>query len=785
MSTLFNDLRFAFRFLSRNAGFSLTAIVVIALGISLSAALFAVVKGTLLNPWPYEGYDRMVSLRGDFPEQARTEFSLWSAREVDDLRATGVFDHVIAGYARNVNLSYQGRPERVRAARITPNAFQMLGVPAAQGRVLTAEDAQPGAAPVVLISHDFWRRQLNGQSIDGQTLRIGDVVHQIVGVMPEQFKFWDRRLWLPLALEASADRSRRELYVQARLAPDVTVADAEARLAVVTSTWHQRFPEVAEYRGIVVRLTPLVDAVLRDLRPMPYVLLYAVCGVLLAAASNVANAMLAKSLTREGELATRRALGASARQLARHLVFESLLVSITGGLVGVALAAFMLPQILSRIPYGYVPAEATVALDGSILLTAVVAAMLCGLIAAVVPAVRAALIDPVVLLRNAGTRSVSGRSHRLRSTLTAMQLAISVLVVGLALTALGESSRMLSRDPGFAPDGIWTSRIAVAPSNPTERAQIYQRIARELAAEPRLSGAAMASSFPVGELARTLASKSALTTADLKVDADVVAASPEFFTLLRLRLVSGRFFDAFDVEGTAGVAVVSQTLADRLWPSGDAVGRTIFAAAGGEATIVGVVADVVADPADTRVRHTLFRPLLQLPPAEITLGIKSSEDLLRPLAAVVAKVDPDIPVYGAELLGDARAATIGPQLLAVLLLALFASVALILSTVGLYAIMSQSVLERLREMSIRITFGAPPNELFRRELARGGKVILASIGIGLTLAIVALPLANGPTIASAWVPLAAAALMVGVTGLLACGIPAYTGSRAAIDAPRQ
>jgi hypothetical protein len=269
MFTLMHDVRIAIRFLVRNRLFAAASAAILALGIGLSATMFAMVKGTLIEPWPYHGYDRIVTLRATYPTQGRTAFSQFSVPDIEDLRgATDIFEYVIAGDARNVNLTYAGRPERVRAAVITPNAFAMLGVPAFAGRTLTEADAQPGAAPVVVVSFNFWQTRLGGEpAAVGRTLRMAEVTYVIAGVMPESFVFWGRDLWMPLALNPADARSDRRLYVQGQLRPGVNIDAATSRLRALTAFMAADHPDHPEYAGLSITLNGLVDNVLRDLRP--------------------------------------------------------------------------------------------------------------------------------------------------------------------------------------------------------------------------------------------------------------------------------------------------------------------------------------------------------------------------------------------------------------------------------------------------------------------------------------------------------------------------------------
>jgi predicted permease len=787
MSTLLHDVRIAMRFLLRNRLFALVSAAILAVGISLSATLFAIVKGTLIEPWPYDGYDRIVTVRGTYPTQGRTEFSLWSAPEIDDLRqANDIFAHVIAGDARNVNLTYGGRPERVRAAVLTPNAFSMLGVPAFAGRTLADADARRGAPPVVLVSFQFWRARLGGDPrAVGATLRIADLPYLIVGVMPESFVFWGRDLWMPLSLDPGDARGDRRYYVQAQLRPDVSIDLAASRLRILAARLTADHPEQPEYNGFAIDLNPLVENVIRDLRPTLYMLLGAVGLVLVVAIANLGNAMLAKGMAREGELAIRRAIGGSAGQLARQLLVESTIVGGAGGALGAAAAAFLLPLLLALIPFGYVPAEARVVLDWRVVAAATACAVGCGLVIGLVPALRAGAVDPAVLLKQNDARTASPRSHRWRDGFVAAQLILAVVVVGVASSAWSSLQDAASRNPGYQSAGIWTARIALPSSTAAERngADTYASILRHLVETPGITEAAMASALPVGELPTLLASIEAVESAQrlASVDAGSMTVSPDFFHLLGIPIVEGRTFADRDDRSKPRVAIVSQSLARRLWPTGGVPGRRLVLGSGDRASdvvVVGVAGDIESATAMGQVQPVVFLPISQRPPVAVAVALRTT-DSARTLAVVdraVHDVDPALPVYEPEMLSQTRLAALGAKLLAVTLLGVFAAAVLALSSAGLYAVVSQSVQERGQEFRIRLTFGAEPHRLFASELGRAGRLIVASALIGLALALAVLRLLEvtfvGFAGAIAW-PLAASTALLIVLALIATAIPAY------------
>jgi putative ABC transport system permease protein len=789
MFTLLHDLRIAARFLARNRTFAVASALILALGISLSATLFAIVKGALLEPWPYRGYERIVTMRATYPTLGRTAFSLWSVPEIDDLRrSSDIFAHVIAGDARNVNLTYLGHAERVRAAVITPNAFVMLGVPAFLGRALADADARPGATPAVVVSYRFWQTRLGAdRGVVGRTLRIADVPYQIAGVMPESFVFWGRDLWMPLALDPADARNNRRYYVQAQLQPAVTLDAADARLRLLSERLAADHPDRPEYAGLGIAVNLLVEDVLRDLRPTLYLLLAAVALVLLVATANLANAMLAKGMSREGELAIRRAIGGSAGQLARQLLTESALIGAAGGVLGAMAAAFLLPQLLALIPFGYVPAEARVVLDWRIVAIATASAIACGLFIGVAPALRAAAVDPGLLLKRGDTRTGSRRGHAWRQIFVAAQLATAVVVLGTAASAWSSLHATVTRDPGYRIDGVWTARIALSSASAAERDGVtaYSRILASLRATSGISDAAMASAVPIGDLPTRLVSAQQAESARrlASLDASVLVVSPGFFRVLDLPIAEGRAFADADDRDKPDVAIISRALARRLWPNDAAVGHRINIGderTARDAMVIGVCGDV--DTMTGNRRPAVFVPIAQQPPAAVAVMIRTVDSgrSLQALDAAVRGVDADIPVYEPALLSQTRLDALGPKLLAVTLLAMFGAAVLALSSVGIYAVVSQSVEERAQELRIRLTFGAEPHQLFAREMRRAARLVSLSASAGVVAAVIVLrwlASASAGFAGSMMLPLVASTAALMLLALLATAVPAYRACR--------
>jgi putative ABC transport system permease protein len=789
MDGMLTDVRMALRFLRRHPGFSCTAVGVLALGISLSATLLAIVRGTLLEPWPYHGSDRIVVVRGSYPVQGRADFSLWSAPEIEDLRRLpDIFDHVIAGDARNINLTFNGRAERVRAAVVTPNVFAMLGVGAFIGRTLQEMDAAPASAPVAVVSYRFWRNRLGADpSAVGRLLRSDDRLYTIVGVMPERFVFWDRDVWMPLWLNPLDARADRRYYVQAQLHPGIGLPAAHSRLRGLAAALAANHPEQPEYAGLGIGLTLLVEDVLRDLRPTLYLLLGAVALVLVVATANLANATLAQGMAREGDLAIRRAIGGSAAQIARQLCIESAIVGMAGGVAGAAAGSFLLPQIVAFIPYGYVAAEARVEMDWRMVAIATLCSVGCGLIIGVVPAVRATMVDPMTLLKHGDARTGSRRAHRFRDAFVVAQLTLAVVVLGIAAAAAASLREAIARDPGYRAAGVWTARLALPPAEaaPGRAAETYDRIVRRLRESRAVDDVALASNFPAGPLPTTLVSAESSGAAAQRavLDAGTMAVSPGFFPLLHVAASDGRVFDDADTADRPPVALVSHGLARRLWPAGGAVGSRLIVGVGAEAvvtTVAGIVGDVRTNAADARLQPIVLRPLAQQPPAAVVIGVRApaNRDALDLVTDAVRAVDRDIPIYRPEMLEQTQIGVLGPQLLAAALLALFGFAVLALSSVGIYAVVSQSVQERAQEIRIRMTFGAEPRRLFAAEMMRAGRLVSVSAIGGVAVACAALRVLSGAFSGFGGSPIAPLAASTGVLAALAAAATAVPAWRA-------
>jgi putative ABC transport system permease protein len=792
MDFLWRDLRLSVRVLAHARAYALAVIGLIALGVTAGTVLFTLYKGALLDPWPYDGGDRLLVFRGEYAN-SRLHPSLWSAADFAELRDLDVFDHVIAGRGRDVNLAAEGGAERVLGAALTPEAFTMLGVPPIAGRTLRPDDAQPGAAPVVVIGYGLWQRRYAGDpAAVGRTLPVDGTPHVIVGVMPPRFLWWGSELWLPMPIDlADARRDRRQYVVQARLRQGVDLAQASA----VLDTWARRVEqahaaEYPEYRGWRAQTDLLVHAVLRDVRDVLRVLAAAVALLVLIAGFNVANLLVARAAERQREFAVRVAIGASHAVMARALVVENLLLATIGGITGVAGAALCTGLVVALIPYGYLPAEANVALDARVVAVAAGLALVLAVLAAI-PAAASLRRLPVAAALNEARGTGSRAAIRVRSAFVVAQLALAIVVVSVAAAVGGSFRDRLAVDSGFDAEGAASMRVSLPsnayPDRPALR-QFALRLEERLAAMPGVEAAGIGIARPLaGGPIHPLSLRARPEETALDARYEVVAG--DWFHALGVRRVAGRVFDERDGSGTLPVAIVNEAFVRTILDGADPLGVQLRAGPGDEErewlTVVGVVGDVAVGGLDDEVRPLVYQPAAQslAQPRNLVVVVRGAGQPGALVAAVrqsVAALDPAVPVHDAATLERIVVDSMGGHRLAAWLLASFAMTVMLLAGVGVYGIVAFITRASGAEFALRMALGARGADIAALIGRRGLSMAAAGIGAGTLLAAAALPVVAStlgqplPAVLPVLALTAAAlALVVGV----ACAGPAVRGAR--------
>ncbi len=750
MRHLGRDLHVALLRLRKKPLSSLVIVLTLALCIGTGTALLTVIKGALLDPWPYVGQDRILAMRGNYPKLSQPAKSSWSVPDYLDLsQQKGIFDGILAGMSHDVNLTDGSQPEHLHAVQMTAEGFHMLGVTPLLGRYYTSEEDRPGGEKVVVMAYGLWQRRYGGDpQIVGKSLRVEGDSYQIIGVMPDRFRWWDASLWFPLGLDLTlTDRSQRNLYAQARLRPGVSLEQAQAQLASLARRIESdHLGTNPEYEHFSFRLIHLRDEVLRDLRLSLVVLLAFMIVVYLMACANIANLLLAEAAARRREMAVRTALGAGPGQLVRQIMVECLVFTLPGAALGLGLAVVIVRSVLTLIPYGYIPAEAVIEVGPSAvafsLVLALVAAGLCGL----GPAREASRTANLAALREGGQRSIGTQQvRRFQDLLVVGEVVMALMVLAAAGLMIQSYVRLTAVSPGFDPKGVLTMRTTLSADRYTQDAQVasfVQELLRRARAIPGVQAAGAVSSVPLTGGPSRVVLLEGRSAAELGFipEANTRVATAGYFQALRIPLLQGRTFGDQDVQGSQPVVVINQTMAQRFWPGQSPLGKRIQLADALPTdpwlTVVGVAGDVREDRLETEPRPQLYLPFPQRPfrGRDLVLTARSSqrpEWLSRTLRDTVLALDPNQPVYEVQTLEEIVANSLGAKRLTLVLLSIFGLTSLLLAGLGIFAVLAHLVNNRQQEIGVRMALGAQVQTVVGQFVAHGLRLAAIGTAIGL------------------------------------------------------
>jgi putative ABC transport system permease protein len=755
MGTLLQDLRYATRTLLRNPGFALVVIISLALGIGANSLIYSVVDGLVLRPFPYPDADRLVAIGATYPKAdgERRFIEAISPPEYEDIRrATQSVDRFFAFDLGNRNISGGDRPERVFSGFIWGDPMATIGVRPMLGRSFRVEETMAPGPPVAVLSHRIWQSRFGSDtSLVGRTIQVNGTATQVVGIMPPDFLLAGTDLWLPMAVApANIPRNARQWAVVGRLRDGATMQRANAELSALAGRLEREHgAELEEYAGFRLEADTFANAVVGEMRPAARILLGAVGLVLLIACANIASLLLARAASRRRELGVRRALGAGRGRLARQLLTESALLALIGAVVGLALAYVLVEPTASLFPERVRSAGIEASINGRVLLYTLGAAVLSGLVFGVAPAVQAARGDPREWLSADGggerlTTSVAGR--RLRSGFVVAELALSLMLLVAAGVLIRSFVRLQSIDPGFHIGRTLTMRLSL-PREKYSRERVgpfFEDLATRLAALPGAQAAGATTQFPPGNVFNARVAIEGEVAADRTRTVDVTNVTPGFFGALGYTLRTGRLFTARDDERAPAVAVINDAAARRLFVNASPLGKRIAldAPAAGTRTrwieIVGVTTDVRNHGLDEATEPEVFIPVRQQAAAwnnQLFLVVRARSDAMALLPAVrrtIATLDPEQPVYAIRTLEDAFADSISQRKAAMVLLSIFAGMALVLAAVGIYGLMSYMVNERRHEIGIRMALGAASRDVLVLVVRETG--VLVAIGVVLGVA---------------------------------------------------
>lgn len=748
MRNLLHDIRYGFRILLKRPGFTIPAVLAIALGIGTITQVFSVVNRVLLQPLPYNEPDELVAIWGNNRKLNLPRMGFSGADFMDLKRQNRVFENVAGINFWGVNLTGGGEPERVQGFQVSASLFPTLGVKANLGRTFGEEEDQPGNDHVVVLSHGLWQRRFGSSpSILGQTIQLNNNGYTVIGVMGPDFQYPRRsaELWTPLALDVKQqqDRASRFLLAIGRLKPNVTLEQAQPELNNFFTQLQQQYPDTNA--GYSVWTISLREMIVGPARQDLLITLAAAIFVLLIACANVAGMLLARGASRRKELAVRMALGASRPRIIQQLLTESIVLSVVGAVFGLLLAYWGANLHAASIP-DYIaetnPSIKDVHINATVLLFTLCISVLTGALFGLMPALTLSKSNLNVTLKEGGRSSVGSSRHRTHNVLVISEIAIAlVLLIGAGLL-VRSYLRLQEVNPGFDSSNTLTVDVSPLQSRYSEGgrvATLYRQVLERVKALPGVKEAGAVSHLPLGGsgMSKTIVVEGRpAPPPGEEAYSNFRVVSPNYFAAQGLRLLKGRDFKDQDVEGVPSV-VVSEALAQQFWPNEDPVGKRLTVE--GETAprqVAGVVSDVKDWDLANKSNLYLYVPyLLQKPRLPMTLVVRTNSSDPLSLASAVRKqvlaVDPDQPVYNIRTMDRVIGDTRWPQRINMGSLGILGVVSLLLAAIGIYGLISYSVTERTHEIGLRMALGAKQSDILRLVLKKGGSLLLMGLIIGL------------------------------------------------------
>ncbi len=809
MGHLLNDLRYGARMLIKSRGFTVAAILSLAIGIGANTAIFSVINALLLRPLPYPDADRLVILWNRSPG-LNVEQDWFSPGQYLDVKAENqVFETVCVSIGASFNLTGQGGPEHIDGARVSSGFFQLFGARPFLGRVFLPEEDQPGRPATAILSQGFWQRRFGGDpGVIGRTLILNGANFEIVGVTQPGFSLTDEimpavnsieraevLLPLPLSESARSNRGNEDFNIFGRLKPGVTAAQAQAEMDVIAGRMKQRYPEnYPPHGGLTISVTPLLKQVVGDIGPALMMLIVAVGFVLLIACANVANLLLARAAARQKEIAIRAAVGADRLRILRQLLTESALLALLGGLLGLV-AAFLAIKAIRVFGPENIPRLDEVGVNGRVLGFNLLVMLLTGLLFGLAPALRASRVDLNEALKEGGRATGDGAARRgrlqPRKLLVIFEVALSLILLVGASLLIRSYQRILNSHPGFNPHHVIALRMslpAVKYAKPELTLSFFQRIVDRIKALPGVEAVGVTYSLPMSTVAFawgpiTIEGYIPKAAHD-QIISNIRIVSPDYFRTMEIPLLQGRYFTEQDKKDAPETVIVDEALAQRFWPNESPLGKRLQNGNSGPwRKVIGVIRGAKRYSSEKEPPITVYYPHEQYPARSMYLVARTTPDPLDVKAGIVREiqaVDPEMPVFDVSTMDQRLSDSLARRRFSMLLFGVFAFIALILASIGIYGVMSYSVTQRTRELGVRIALGAQSWQILK--LVVGNGMALAAIGmaLGLTVSFALTRLMKGFLFGvQATDPLTfiVIPLLLMTVALLACWIPARRAAR--------